>query len=308
MFTKRMWYLSALLLCGAVYIAYGEWLAWLLLAAVLALPWLSLALSLPAILNFRVSPTGADVVTQGEDASLWLLGSCSVPMPPFRGRIRLTECLTGEQWEYDPDKGLPTGHCGGIRASIVRDRVCDYLGLFSFRVRKKEEKVILIRPRPLEDAKVPDLREYAAARWRVKPGGGYAENHELRPYRPGDSMNGVHWKLSAKTGSLMVREPVEPDRDPLLLTMDLQGTKEELDRKFGRLLWLGKLLLSREIPFEIRVLAGRGILSLPVTTEAELQKSIDGLLLESPAASGTIRDQSNPASRQYYIGGDSDAV
>lgn len=308
MFTKRLWYLSGLLVSGAVYIAYGEWLAWVLLAAVAVLPWLSLAISLPAILNFRVSPIGVDVVTQGEEASLWLLGSCAMPMPPFRGRIRLTSCLSGEQWDYDPDKGLPTNHCGGVRAWVAKDWVCDYLGLFSFRVRRKEEKMILVRPRPIEVENLPDLRQYAAARWRAKPGGGFAENHELRPYRPGDSMNGVHWKLSTKTGSLMVREPIEPDRGLALLTMDLGGTLEELDRKFGQLLWTGQFLLSREIPFELRTLAGRGILSLPVTTEAELERTLDSLLTEAPSAEGTIRDHAYMASWQYHIGGDQDAV
>lgn len=28
--------------------------------------------------------------------------------------------------------------------------------------------------------------------------GAYAEEHELRPYRPGDPMRTVHWKLTAK--------------------------------------------------------------------------------------------------------------
>lgn len=307
MFTKRVWYLTALMVCAAVYVATGAWLAWILLIWLAGLPWFSLLLSLPAILQFRLSPTGTDCLTRGEAGTLWLLGSCPVPMPPFRGRIRLLDCGSGAASWYDPEKGVPAAHCGCIRASVMKDRVCDYLGLFSFRVRQKEEQTILVRPTPVEAA-LPDLQQYAARRWHAKPGGGYSENHELRDYRPGDSMNGVHWKLSAKTGSLMVREPMEPDQGLALLTMTVRGTPEELDRKFGRLLWVGEYLLSKDVTFEIRALTGDGIFSLPVSDGAALKKGIDTLLRAKAADAGSIEDQAYEAAWQFHIGGEQDAV
>ena len=235
---RRLWYLAALFGCWVFYIAYGEWFSWLALVIVGGLPWLSLMISIPAMLSFRLSPDGADAVPMGTEAETWLLGSSAFPLPPFKGNIRLRSCITGQTQRYRAGSGLPTQHCGGIVVTVARARVCDYLGLFAFPVGKVTPKTILVRPKPLPIPAIPDLDRYIARAWKPKPGG-FAENHELRLYRPGDSLNQVHWKLTAKTGKWMIRQPMEPQRGLVMLTMTLRGAPEALDRKFGRLLWLG---------------------------------------------------------------------
>lgn len=306
MAVRRLWYLVAVLGCWVFYIAYGAWFSWLLLVAVLALPWLSLVLSIPAMARLRLSAAGQDWVPLGEGAELWLVGSCDLPMPPFRGKIRLTSCLTGEKQLYDPTVGFRADHCGGITATVEKARVMDYLGLFSFRLGKTEGKTILIRPVPMALQTPEDLHRYTARAWKPKFGGGFAENHELRLYRPGDNLNQVHWKLSAKTGQLILREPMEPLREKLLLTMTLQGTPEELDRKFGRLLWLGNYLLEQDLPFGLRVLTGTGLQACEISDAQSLQKTLDGLLCMGAAREGSIRDHTFSAAWQYHIGGQPD--
>lgn len=301
-----MLYLTALLGCGIFYIAYGEWFAYLALLAVAGLPWLSLLISLPAILRFRAEPGGAEALPVGTAAKLWLRGSCDLPMPPFRGKLRLRSCLTGAESRYKEKNGLPTNHCGAYTVTIDKARICDYLGLFAFPVGHKAQKTVLIRPIPRSIPTPPDLSRYLARSWRPKFGGGFAENHELRLYRPGDSLNQVHWKLSAKTGKLILREPMEPIRGLVLLTMNLRGTPEEIDRKFGRLLWLGLYLLEQGVRYELRVLTADGILALPVTSERELHKAIDQLLCSGIAAEGDLRERSFGASWQYHVGGGPD--
>lgn len=306
MAVRRLWYLAALLGCWVFYIAYGEWFSWLLLLLMLVLPWLSLVLSIPAMWQLSLAPGGPDSIPLGETGTLYLLGSCSLPMPPFRGRIRLTGCLDGKSQRYDPQAGLTPRHCGGIAATVEKARVCDYLGLFSFPVRKIQARTILIRPRTLPVKEPEDLLRYAAQAWQPKFGGGFGENHELRLYRPGDSLNQVHWKLSAKTGKLILREPMEPQRGLLLLTMTLRGTPEELDRKLGRLLWLGNFLLEKDLPFELRVLTGQGLLAFPIRHATDLSKALDTLLCTPAAREGSIRERSFAAAWQHHIGGESD--
>lgn len=305
MAARRIWYLTALAGCLVFYIAYGEWFSFLLLCAVLGLPWLSLLLSLPAILRFRISIAGTDRVRQGVEGEVWLQGSCPLPMPPFRGRLRMHRCITGETWQHSVYKELPTAHCGGILASVERARVCDYLGLFSFPVRDPGQKTILVRPIPRPIPEPPDLQRYLARAWKPKFGGGYAENHELRLYRPGDSLNQVHWKLSAKTGKLILREPMEPQRGLLLLTMTVRGTPEETDRKFGRLLWMGTYLLEQGFSFELRTLTADGVQSYPIASEQDFNKAVDGLLC-CRGAETSIRDLDFAASWRYHIGGEPD--
>lgn len=303
---RRLVYLTCLAACGVFYIAYGEWFSYLALCCVAGLPWLSLILSLPAILRFQAAAGGPNQLTVGTQAQVWLLGSCALPMPPFRGKLRLRHCITGETRRYRQAGDLPTEHCGGITVTLEKLKVCDYLGLFAFPVRKKMPKTLRIYPKAVPMEQLPELERYLAQAWRPKFGGGYAENHELRLYRPGDNLNQVHWKLTAKTGKLILREPMEPARGTALLTMNLRGTPEELDRKLGRLLWLGNHLLEQGVSFEVRVLGGDGVHSLTVAGEQALSRAMDTLLCTPAAVEGDIRNRDHLAAWHCHIGGDPD--
>lgn len=304
MAARRFLYFCVLAAAVAFYIAYQEWFSWLALLCLLGLPWFSLALSLPGILTFRAGTEGPEAIPLGRSGEIHLVGTSRFPVPPFRGRIGLRRCITGEAWQHKKETPLRADHCGGIAVTPERVWVCDYLGLFRFRAKRVEVRTVLVRPEPARMEELPDLERYRARSWRPKPGGGFSENHELRLYRPGDSLNQVHWKLTAKTGKLTIREPMEPNRGLVLLTMDISGSAEELDRKFGRLLTLGGHLLERNIKFELRVLTGEGILGIPVAAEGDLKAAIDRLLCAPPAGEGTIRDQEFAASWQHHIGGE----
>lgn len=218
----------------------------------------------------------------------------------------MTRLTTGERWKLRSGQTLPAEHCGGLRIEPVRLRVYDYLGLIRLRVRKFETHTALVLPNPIKTTIPPELDRYLACAWRPKFGGGYAENHELRLYRPGDSLNQVHWKLSAKTGKLILREPMEPVRGLLLLTLDINGTPAELDRKFGRLLYMGQYLLSHALRYEIRALTAAGVETYPVEAHSGLQSACEKLLCAAPAGEGSIRDRAYRASWQYHIGGEPD--
>ena len=303
---RRMLYLAVLAACVVFYGAYGQWLAWFVLVLVLALPWFSLLISLPAMVRFHVSPAGPGLLKQGEDGDLWLLGSCPLPMPPFRGKLRLKWMFTGESWLYQEKEDLDSAHCGAYTVTAESVRICDYLGIFTLPVRCREEQKILILPKQ-EPVKLGEsVHRFTARGYRPKFGGGFAENHELRLYRPGDNLNQIHWKLSAKTGNLMLREPMEPQRGLILVTMNLRGQPEQLDRKFGRLLWLGDHLLEKDVAFELRCLTGRGLLTFPVGTKEDLNKAVERLLCAPLCDDGDLRDHACAASWQYHIGGDAD--
>lgn len=299
---RRVVYLAVLLSCLGFYIAYQQWLAWILLLVVFFLPWFSLVVSLPAMLRFRVEAGGPTAVEMGARAEVRLLGWCALPVPPFRGRLRLTRLTTGESWKHKTMLPLPTEHCGALEAVPEKIRVYDQLGLIGLPVRKTGRKILLVRPEPVAIESLPGLDRCLAHSWRPKPGGGFAENHELRLYRPGDGLNQVHWKLTAKTGRLTIREPMEPERALVLLTMNLRGSAEVLDRKFGKLLWLGQHLLELGIGFEIRVLTGDGVSSYTVTDEAGLGGAVDTLLAAKPATGGDLRNTEFHAAWHYHIG------
>lgn len=301
----RMKYLLALIGAFGFYVAYREWLSWLLLMGLLGLPWLSLAVSLPRMRKLRISAAGPEALRMDERGQVTLRATGKYLVPPFMGKLRLERTITGESWHHTNSAPVPSEHCGVIRVVPEKVFVCDVLCLFRFRVKQPEECRVRVLPKPLALENVPDLKEFLARSWRPKPGGGFAENHELRLYRPGDSLNQIHWKLTAKTGQLTIREPMEPNRGLILLTLDINGDASELDRKFGRLLWLGKLLTSQEIPFEIRALTGQGIVTCPVNSDTALLGAINQLLGTTPAREGSILDRSHGAAWHRHIGGES---
>lgn len=303
---RRFTYLCTLAGCVVFYIAYQEWFSWVLLLAVAGIPWLSLLLSLPAILTFHIQPEAPSALPMGIAGEVALVGASRFPVPPFRGRLRLRRCTTGEVWQQKETTKLPSEHCGGIEVLPENVWVCDYLGLFRFRIKNVEGRTVLVRPVPAKMSAPPDLSRYLAHAWKPKPGGGYGENHELRLYRPGDSLNQLHWKLTAKTGKLILREPMEPVRGLVLLTLDIKGTPEELDRKFGRLLWLGNCLLEQNVKFELQAMTGTGIFSRSVASERDFQRAVDSLLCCPPAPEGSLRDQPIAASWHRHIGGEPD--
>ena len=242
----------------------------------------------------------------GQKAHAFIWGLSDLPQPLFKGKLLLTNLNTGDTYKHAHRIPLPTNHCGAWEVSARKVRICDYLGLFALPVGKIQPRTTVVRPKPLPLNNPPELSRYLAHSWHPKFGGGFAENHELRPYRPGDNLNQVHWKLSAKTGSLILREPMEPDLGLVLLSLDLTGTADQIDRKFGRLLWLSQDLLNRGLRHEIHCLTGDGPVRHTVTQESDLIIAIDALLRCPWAEEGTIAGDETAASWQYHIGGDAD--
>lgn len=234
--------------------------------AVLWLPVLALALSLPAMLSCRAEilppPGGLRRGERGEWA-LALHAAAGLPLAraagrlvvenrmtgeTFRLRLTMARPLTGGRWRWE----VEAAHCGLVECRAERLRVCDCLGLVALPVRTPAAAGLLVRPVP-EDPGPLVLPESGGAPLPVPRGKSVSgQDYELRPYRPGDSMRSIHWKMTAKRDELVSRELLE-DRRPLpVLTLDHFGPLEELDRALDRLAGYGRAILGRERPFEVR--------------------------------------------------------
>lgn len=298
----RLTYLCVLFSCIIFYIVCGEWVSWLLLLAVICFPWLCLAVSLPAMIRFRAAPAGPEQLLMGSRGQLWLAGSCSLPMPPFRGILRLRSCFTGANLRYNPDKGVPTVHCGSYTVTVEKAKVYDYLGLFWLPVLRRQSKTLLVLPKPLPMHRVPDWQRCPTLTRQSDPDF-YFENHELRPYRPGDPLNQMHWKLSAKTGQLILREGVPAQQGIVLLTMTLSGTPEELDRKLGRFFWLGNSILQHQIPLQLHLHTGKGIETFLILNTEQLRRTLEHMVTYPPAKESPVPEHCLCTQWYCHIGG-----
>ncbi len=300
MIIKRLCYTAALVGSLVFYIAYQEWFSTLLLWTVVLLPLVSLLAGLPSIRRFELQLTCQSSIDIGD--TLEVSASADTALP-YRVKLRLRRCITGEEWRFGDHAELPIDHCGAIAVSVRRAVVYDPLGLIGIPVRLDETLFAVVMPRMLETALPAELDNIVAVSWRPKAGGGFSEYHEMRDYRPGDSLKHIHWKLTAKRGEPILREPMQPELS-WLLTMDVSGTPDELDRKFGRLLFLGRELLRRGLPFDIAAMTEKGLLRSSVATADELDDAVCELLCVSPTVSMTVRDHRFTALRQHEIGGD----
>jgi len=228
----------------------------------------------------------------------------SFPLLPHRYRLRVTQSPVGKKRVLRKQDLLPTDHCGGLTVEPYRAKVYDYLGLFSKKLRSRGPMKLCVMPHSVKPPISPDLSRGIALAWRPKTGGSFGENYEIRPYHEGDMLNLVHWKLTAKVGELVVREPMVPEHGRLLLTLKLMGTPEELDEKMGQLLWLGTWLLEQEVSFFVFAQCGDGLQKKSVLSFRELKDCMESLLFAPLAEKGKEWEEIQSAAWQYSIGGE----
>lgn len=305
MFWRRLGYLLAVAGCLVFYWAYREWLSGLLLVFVLVLPWFSLLVSLPSMLTVRLELRCPDGVETGEECPVQWRVRCKLPVADVRGKVLRRNLQTGKCSRLRRGQPMREAHCGGWELTPSRVWVQDYFGLFSLPVWEKRGKTVQIRPKPVVMENPPDVLRYRAGAFRPKAGGGFAEQHELRLYRPGDQLRQVHWKLSAKAGKLVIREPMEAIRGRALVTLVLAGAPEQLDEKLGKLHWLSLWLLEQEIPHQVQCLTGIGMQTLEVACPEDVMRALDALLM-CPLAEPGQNPVFAPASWHCHIGGDGD--
>lgn len=263
---RRIVYGVALLAALALQIFYDGYLAQFLLICVIALPLLSLALSLRGVIGVHLELTpSASQLVQGESGQ-WQIAAHTrsfLPVARLTMVVTLENRLTGDrQRQRLKTSGLSRGmartlpmdtaHCGQLTCQLHRVRALDLLGLFAFPVSTPALVHALVLPQPAPTEDLPPLPQMPAGdslKWRGTPS---MEDYDLREYRPGDPMRSIHWKLSSKKDDLVVRETLEPQQAAIIVTYDHFGLPEELDRTFARLQALSRWLLEQDRPHRIQ--------------------------------------------------------
>lgn len=276
-----------LLAVGAAYLLRLSYLGWFgpyFLAAVIVLPPFASLLSLPAMLVLRAETGCPITIVRGSEAHLRIDYRLPRWLPPCRVILRaeIENRYTGERYSYqeesrDPAEEpmllrLPAELCGQLRCRVTRIECRDLAGLFFIRRKLPEERICTVLPCAVAPDASPDLDSVLETSPVLRPkyGGGFSEDHELREYRPGDTANTIHWKLSSKTDKLIVREALERQNDKIYVFLSRVGAG---DRGLEVLFWLSCELCRRELPHLIvadRVYA--------VSNEREIVEALVSLL------------------------------
>lgn len=303
---RRIVYGGVLLGALLFQITNDNYLAHFLLGLCVALPLLSLLLSLPGMLGCRLALSAVPAALERGGTGQWQL-SVQAPagLPLARIALRLTEqnlltgegrsrrlAMTGVARRKPVELSAPTGHCGLLELRADRARVYDYLGLFSRRLGAPPPARLLCRPVPAaaEPPLIPEGPGAPCPDSAARRGPG--EDYDLREYRPGDPMRSVHWKLSSKWDELIVRERADTAVPLPLLTVDRFGAPEELDGLLDDLLGMSRALLGVQRAHAVLWLDGAGEPQLyPVSDGKELAGCLLALLgSRAPAAGPRLDD------------------
>lgn len=285
---RRILYLSALFAVTAFHLAYGQYVSHYMLLFVLFLPLVSLLFSLPSMLSTHVRLIGADDRHRGYAARIRIEADCTFFLPLDCLKIRVEQknlfasdhartqtfqirSLSSEEEEFE----ISTKHIGTIQCRIRSAWAYDYLGFFAIPVRKGNPVAFSVLPSPAAPKPEPNLIDPSEQIAKPKPQG-FSEEHELRPYRAGDSINLIHWKLTSKFDDPIIREPQELIRKHIILAIDLPGSLIQQEDLLDQLVFLSEQLLSKQIPYTLYL----GMHSVVIRSEGELKTCLKTFLSE----------------------------
>lgn len=298
MAVNRMIYLLGLLLGAVFYFASGIWFSWILLVLLAALPWVSLVFSLPAMLRCKLLVGLPEQVEQGDSALMHLSVQSPrwLPAPEIQLRLNLRTRDREKDIRYlsrlsrtDGVLALPTEACGAVWPAFGKGRVYDALGLIWLPLRTPQLHPLAVLPPARQPAALPNPEQLLAQQLRPKPGGGYSENYDHRPYRPGDPVKGIHWKLSLKSEQLIIREPLEAVDRRICLAVSTPRGPEQRSETLGSLRWLSGWLLDRDVPHTVVWMDG----SKPVSRRVLSRDDLTNVLIQTcmaPEDSGDLAD------------------
>ena len=255
-------YLLALGIAWVFRLCYRGWFGLYLPLVMIAVPILVLVLSLPAMLSVRMKMETHPYITRGAAGELELHFSARrfFPVGSVKLMLHVENRFTGEVNKIPvvyhglgtsvQKVELPTEFCGLLSIRVQRWECRDMLGLFRLKRKSPDAVSCTVLPPAAAPDRPVDLDAALKTVTRLKPkyGGGFSEEHDLRDYRPGDTGNSIHWKLSSKADKLIVREALEQENKDIFLVLNQVGQD---DRGLEVLYWLSLVLCRRELPHRI---------------------------------------------------------
>ena len=140
-------------------------------------------------------------------------------------------CGAGETFLTCEERGAMTEHCGIYRMDARWVRIYDYISLFSRKKKitaQMEVAVLPTRyPMRLEYLHTAETGDERADKKAPFPGNDYEEIRQIREYRDGDLIRHIHWKQTARSGNLWVKEYEEEEEGQIRLFLDRRGWEEK---------------------------------------------------------------------------------
>ncbi|MBC3515911.1 DUF58 domain-containing protein [Neobittarella massiliensis] len=185
-------------------------------------------------------------------------------------------------------------HMGTHQITVQRVLLYDFLRLFCVAVPCKNDScTVAVQPRFLNSSlQLSDQHYYRADESELfsptRVGSDPSEILRLRPYQPGDRLSRIHWKLSAKEGELVVKDPSQPIHSETYILLELYAPwgrqKADIDGVVESACMLSMLFLKEGVPHTVFWYdrPQKALLHQPVADMADLYLLVEKLLGSSP--------------------------
>ena len=285
----RSWgvYSVSLISSFVFFLCYKMWVSWILLLIVLAVPVLSLIMSLVASQTLKFKAECPAAIRLGDELNLKVTTSGIASYFSFcKVKMIITDRMAGKTKKkvfMIHDRGtskipVDTSHCGSYSYMLTWLYVYDLFGLFFVKINLNMNNDILVKPVPAMPSVMPDMFGFKAKNLRKskKPG---AEIYDIREYQIGDPLRSIHWKMSAKKDALLVKEPLEEYGGHSRVLLKMTGDRDEMDLHLGQIVFTSKFYIEHETAHRIRVIPpDRSEVAFEVESELDLERAIASIL------------------------------
>jgi hypothetical protein len=124
------------------------------------------------------------------------------------------------QGAEDISYAVPTNRRGLLTSGPLVVRRFDLFGLVTADRRFGGTCTVRVRPRRYPLRMLPSGRRRDLEGPTRERSEGSASFHQLRQYVPGDDMRRIHWRSTARTGDLLVKQMVDTTRPELVVVLD----------------------------------------------------------------------------------------
>ena len=244
-----------------MFVLYPFWFSLYLLVVVLLLLPFDFLISLPGMLTRHVTLSSPKFLEKGDDGIVVITTHqrSKYPIRQIKVRVKfsgdyfsawrrfLVGANDGDRYEISID----TSHTGISRFETTCSWAVSIIGLICMPAKISSKASTLILPAPEKPPNTVPLPRGIIL--KPKPGGGFSEDYDMRPYRLGDPIRSVHWKVSAKFDSLIIREPLIPPAHSRLLHIQRWNDAKERDLILSRLRWVSDYMLKWDLAYFIRL-------------------------------------------------------
>ena len=214
-----------------------------------------------------------------------------ITSPYYESRPQMTYVLPAPAGRTDALSLPVTFQCCGLyEAEIVTLKVYDLLHFFSFSREVNLHTQTMVFPKErLETSYHPSFYAEGFDEYEtpMKTGNVSSNVTDLREYRPGDRLQKIHWKLSAKIDKLMVKENEAAASHQFYVLLELYKTPkhpEYIDQAVTYAYGVSKELLEHRENFFFGFYSGarREFLSYPIRSDGDLMQALREAYYEKP--------------------------